>query len=109
MSAISVVLERNTVATGRLTTEPYESNWAREAIFFVNALDELTAPWSARVQISPDGLSWCDLPDARADLSPTGVTALRVSHFGAWLRLDVVSTDPASTIRCVVTLNAKGE
>jgi len=86
------VVERNTTWRGEFATEPFECAWAGEAIFFVRclAVEGLEEyDWtSAHVQISPDGMHWCDegtfmnLPTVSDE-----VTFGRVSHFGGWLRL----------------------
>lgn len=83
-------LERNVRWEGAFATEPAEAAWASEAIFFVRALqvegDLRNA--EARVQISPDGMHWCDegtvfpLPH-----TTDAVTFGRVGHFGGWLRI----------------------
>lgn len=85
----TAVVERNTVWEGSYSSEPYETAWASEAIFFVRCLEseEITG-YRAKVQISPDGMHWCDegtellLPD-----SPGEVAFCRVRQFGGWLRL----------------------
>jgi hypothetical protein len=86
----TAVVERNTVWSGPFATEPYEAGWAAEAIFFVRALEAHGVPAgaAARVQISPDGIRWCD--EAAGLPLPTEAGAagfVRVGHFGAWLRL----------------------
>lgn len=85
----TAVIERNEVWQGDFTTEPYEVAWAQEAIFFVRALEAegTVAAMPARVQISPDGIHWCD--EGEILLLPTepGITFCRVRHFGGWLRL----------------------
>ena len=86
----TAVVERNRLWTGQYETEPYEAAWASEAIFFIRTLEaaHLEAEVQARVQISPDGLHWCDegttiiLP-----AEPETVMFGRVRHFGGWLRL----------------------
>jgi len=86
----TAVVERNCVWEGRFETEPYEAAWAAEAIFFVRALESAGELGDVRasVQISPDGMHWCDegtlieLP-ATAEAMAFG----RVHHFGGWLRL----------------------
>lgn len=90
LSSYTAVVERNQVWSGAFASEPYEAAWAREAIFFVRALDSglAGAEVEARVQISPDGTRWCD--EGTRFLLPTaadGVTFGRVSHFGGWLRI----------------------
>lgn len=86
----TAVIERNVTWAEQFETEPYEVGWASEAIYFVRALSVSDVPASitARVQISPDGIHWCD---AGAELPlPTedeGVAFCRVTHFGGWLRM----------------------
>ena len=88
----TAVVERNTVWQGDFASEPYECAWAGEAIFFVrclsaDGLDEYD--WAdARVQVSPDGMHWCDEGTfMNLPTTPDEVTFGRVSHFGGWLRL----------------------
>jgi len=90
--SLTAVVERNTTWRGEFASEPYECAWAGEAIFFVRCLaaEGLNEyDWaSAEVQISPDGMHWCD--EGTMISLPTvadGVTFARVSHFGGWLRL----------------------
>lgn len=84
------VLELNGKWSGEFASEPYETAWAREAIVFVRTLaaENLNSGASARVQISPDGMHWCD-EGTSLTLSPQpdAVTFCRLSHFGGWLRL----------------------
>lgn len=85
----TAVVERNVTWRGEFAVEPFETAWANEAIYFVRTLaaDQMPAGVTARVQISPDGMNWCDegtllpLPDA------PGLTFCRVNHFGGWLRV----------------------
>ena len=85
----TAVVERNTQWAGELATEPYESAWASEAIFFIRALDKPTIGTSqARVQISPDGMHWVD--EGTSITLPTKqdeVSFCKINHFGGWLRL----------------------
>jgi hypothetical protein len=86
----TAVIERNVTWQGEFATEPYEAAWASEAIFFLRALTaaEIPADAVARIQLSPDGIRWCDegtvvsLPTAAE-----GLTFARVRHFGGWLRV----------------------
>ena len=86
----TTVVERNVEWRGDFAVEPVECAWASEAIYFVRALSAGGMPpdAAARVQISPDGIHWCDegthipLPTDTGDL-----TFVRVVHFGGWLRL----------------------
>ena len=104
----TTVIERNRTWEGVFETEPYETAWAAEAIFFIRALavDGLSERVSARVQISPDGIHWCD--EGSTVPLPTqaeGVTFGRVSHFGGWLRL--VGDVPAGKLKVLVYLTLK--
>jgi hypothetical protein len=105
----TAVIERNRVWEGAFETEPWEAAWAKEAVFFVRAL-EVSGPIdgsSARLQISPDGIHWCyegtsvDLPTG-----PDAVTFARASHFGGWLRL-VGELPPNVRIKVIVYLTLK--
>lgn len=99
-TSYTAVLERNTAWEGAFATEPYEGSWASEAVFFVRAL-ATGAETTARVQISPDGIHWCD--EGTLLTLPGEVDALafcRVSHFGGWLRL--AGTIPAGQQSTVI-------
>lgn len=103
--SFTAVIERNITWQGDFAVEPYEVAWATEAIYFVRALDgsDIPAGVLVRVQISPDGIHWCDegttfyLPTiSSSDISPdtasgtsssSALTFGKVSHFGGWLRL----------------------
>ena len=105
----TAVVERNRVWRATFATEPYETAWASEAIFFIRTLKVNGTPTaaSARVQISPDGIRWCD--EGTSAPLPTQVeeiTFVRVENFGGWLRL--AGELPASLELCVlVTLALK--
>jgi hypothetical protein len=86
----TTAIERNQIWQGQFASEPYETAWASEAIYFVRALavEGPIAGTTARVQLSPDGMHWCD--EGSAFALPTeadAVTCIRLSHFGGWLRL----------------------
>lgn len=86
----TAIVERNVKWQGVFETEPYEVAWASEAIFFVRtlAVSGDLKDVRARVQISPDGIRWCDegtVVDLSGDVD--GVTFCKVSHFGTFLRL----------------------
>ncbi len=93
----TAVIERNVLLEGPFATEPYEAAWASEAIFFLRVLDSAEVPMPAQthlrytVEISPDGIRWCPIPELCAlttTISPAQeIQAIRVSHFGGWLRL----------------------
>jgi hypothetical protein len=89
-TSYTAVVERNRLWSGRFETEPYEAAWAGEAIFFIRALEvagELADAY-AEVQLSPDGMHWCD-EGTRVPLPAEAgeMTFARVRQFGGWLRL----------------------
>ena len=82
-------VELGTTWEGDFATEPHECAWASEALFFVRLLEgDVPAGASARVQISPDGIRWCDEgTELQLPASPDELTFARVREFGGWLRL----------------------
>jgi len=105
----TAVVERNVLWVGGFETEPYESAWAHEAIFFIRALDASGMPddVQARVQISPDGMRWCD--EGTLVPLPTKSEAMTfgcISHFGGWLRL-TGELPPGAQLKVIVYLTLK--
>jgi hypothetical protein len=85
----TVVLERLKHFTSDFETEPYETGWASEAIFFLR-LHEVTGEQVALdsfIQVSVDGINWIDEGTRFPPLYEVGDYFVRVSHFGGWLRL----------------------
>lgn len=60
----------------------------------------------ARVQISPDGMHWCDEGATLTLPTATGVVFCRVSHFGGWLRL-VGEVPAGASVKVIVYLVLK--
>lgn len=83
----TAVVALNRVWKGAFDTEPYEAAWAREAIFFVRVLETTGLEHPARVQISPDGMRWCDEGTELSVPGAPGVNFAKVRHFGSYLRL----------------------
>ena len=102
------VVERDVEWRSEVETEPWEASWACEAVFFVRLLEpqRLQTAFSLRVQVSPDGMRWCD-EGTRLELSPGSELGwCRVSHFGGWLRLrGTVSGETG--LRVIVYLHLK--
>jgi hypothetical protein len=105
----TAIIERNISWQGVFETEPYEVAWASEAIFFVRTLEVSgnVEGTMARVQISPDGIRWCD----EGTVMPLsgeidGVTFGKVSHFGTFLRL-VGKIPDGVTLTVIVALSLK--
>jgi hypothetical protein len=103
----TAVVERNREFSGTFATEPYEGGWAGEAIFFVRKLASSgpIAGTPLNVQISPDGIRWCDEGHALL-LSESEVDFVRVAHFGNWLRLWGELPEGAM-VRVIVALSLK--
>ena len=105
----TAIVTRNDTWEKHGATEPHEAGWAREAIFFVRALDAKgpVGRGKARVQISADGIRWvdegttCKLP-ARTD----AVTFARVAQFGNYLRL-VAELPRGASLKVLVALSLK--
>ncbi|MBX3012753.1 MAG: hypothetical protein KF832_14650 [Caldilineaceae bacterium] len=104
----TAVLERNVTWQAHFTAEPYEAAWASEALYFVRALAAEGVPpqITARVQISPDGIHWCDEGSTLTLPTTVGVAFCRVSHFGGWLRL-VGELPAGATLTVIVYLVLK--
>lgn len=106
---ITAVVGRNDRWTGNAASEPHECGWAREAIIFVRALKTPKGKQPvARVEISPDGMRW--LPEGTEAAMPSekdGIIALRVNHFGNWLRVSADFGNGAeSTVLVTIHLKA---
>lgn len=107
LTSVTSVLERRLPISGPHTTHPYETSWAREAIFFVQT-EKTQCTLSVQAQISPDGLHWIDL-DAPVSISPDQqLAALRLTVFGGWLRLSIDGASEASPSTVLIHLALKG-
>lgn len=83
-------LEVKKYFTEDFQTQPYEAGWASEVIFFI-MVEEMsgTDPCiTAKVQISHDGVNWCDEGTVSNPINAEGLHFVRVRHFGNYLRLD---------------------
>ena len=107
--SFTATVARSELWQGAAATEPYECAWAREAVFFVRALEVKgsLAGAQAQVQVSPDGMHWADegtrfaLPGAIDQ-----VTFGRVREFGGYLRITATVPDGAAC-RVLVALALK--
>lgn len=86
---ITAIVARNERWSGEAATEPFEAGWAREAILFVRALKPPQGEQpEAVVEISPDGMHWvAEGSTVKMPAEQDAVVAVRLSHFGNWLRL----------------------
>lgn len=105
---------RNTAFTrtadwlGAFATAPQAAGWAREAVVFVRAL-AAHGPVAvlAKVQISPDGVTWVDEGTSfTLPYSVDEITFAKVRHFGGWLRI-VGVLPPDASLRAAVTIDLK--
>ena len=85
----TVVLERMKEYSESFATEPYETGWAREAMFFirVHEIPGGGTSLNAKVQVSVDGITWIDEGTVFPPITKVGDYFIRVTHFGGWLRL----------------------
>lgn len=104
---ITAILARNERWEGEAATEPFEAGWAREAVLFLRSLKAPEGPQPVlRVQISPDGMHWLDEGATVQVPAEDEVAAVRLSHFGNWLRL-AGAFEPGSAATLLVTLHLK--
>jgi hypothetical protein len=108
-ASVTSVVERNQRWQGAFATEPWEAAWATEGVLFIRALSGSAPDGStARVQISPDGMHWCD--EGTEIPLPTGadqVTFCKLENFGGWLRVAGELPDGAN-LAVIVYLSLKG-
>ena len=86
----TAVVARNERWSGDVETEPFEVAWAGEAIWFVRVLEPPVGPpgGTFHVQVSPDGMHWCDEGSTlELPSDPAVPNFVRVRRFGGWLRL----------------------
>ncbi len=109
LQSYTAVIERNIWWKGDWSTEPYEAAWASEAILFLRVLERqaIDMPVFLRVQISPDGIHWCDEGSELIVEPDHDLSLVRVRHFGGWLRLQGVLPDDTG-LKVIVYVSLKG-
>lgn len=107
--SFTAVIEKNATFHEDFETEPYECAWASEARWFIHVaeLEGNGAHLSARVQVSPDGLFWCDEGAAFEPISGPGMYSLAIRDFGGWLRLDCRLDGEEPKVRLMIYLVLK--
>ena len=100
----NAVVERNVEWRGAFSSEPYETGWASEAIFFVRSLQGSGVGTVAKVQITPDGIHWTDEGTTISLPAEGETTFCKVSHFGNWLR---IAGETTAAVKVLVTLSLK--
>ena len=83
------VVERRITVTEDFASHPMEAGWASEAIFFlvVEEVSGTQTSLDAVVEISADGINWIPEGTAFPTISSEGHYAVKVGHFGNWLRV----------------------
>jgi hypothetical protein len=107
--SVHVVIERNTTWEGEAASEPYEVGWAKEAIVFLEVLEtvSLSEAHIVSLQISPDGIRWCDEGSVlHLPTCPGEVAYVRAQHFGGWLRV-ATSMPSGISARVMVSMHLK--
>ena len=91
---VTYVLLRQEYLGNDTATEPCETGWAAEAIFFLKIHETHmlgTCPddfiLEAKAQISVDGIHWIDHASLPLVMRKEGDYCLSVREFGGWLRL----------------------
>lgn len=111
-NTMTAVLERDGITGPAYASEPYEVAWAAEARWFVRTLDfpAQVSRINLAVQISPDGLHWCDLDGQTPTITESGVISWVTREFGGWLRLraSVVGDPTPDLIPALIYLALKG-
>ena len=100
----NAVVERNIEWKGDFETEPYEVGWASEAVIFIRSLGGSGSGAAAKVQITPDGIHWCDEGTTVALPEEDKTTFCKITNFGGWLRLIGKTGNP---VKVLVTLSLK--
>jgi hypothetical protein len=111
-NSMTAVLERDGITGPVYVTEPYEVAWATEARWFVRtlAIPEQVERVDLAVQLSPDGLHWCDIDGEAPSIGEPGVITWTTQEFGGWLRLKarVTGDDPDASVQALIYLALKG-
>jgi hypothetical protein len=107
--SFTAVLEKNATFGGSFETEPYEVGWATEARFFIRVLNVSgeRVLLAGKVQISPDGISWCDEGTSLPQISQAGLYSVKVREFGNWLRLRCELSGAESSVKVLIYLALK--
>ena len=105
----TAVLEKNSTFTSGFQTEPYEVAWAGEAVWFIRIfeLEGDRTSLHLTVQISPDGLEWCDHGTVELTIEEKGLYSLPVTTFAHWLRLNADLSGHEAQVRLQILLALK--
>jgi hypothetical protein len=107
--SFTAVLSKNERLTSDFETEPFETCWATEARVFINVL-ELSGEnprWDLQVQISPDGLCWCDHESAPLTIVSQQLYSIGLHDMGHWVRIKGTAASGESMLRSIIYLALK--
>lgn len=106
---ITYVLLRQEYLETDTVTEPCETGWASEAIFFIQIQSQNQDDYTiqANAQISVDGIHWVNHEALPLLIESDGYYCIKLKEFGGWLRLSIHSTTK-DTLVATVQLALKG-
>lgn len=107
LNTYTSVLARRVWIHDEFATLPYETGWASEAVFFVQAEGEHPG-LSIAAEVSPDGITWLRRGEPVALAATESIAELPLTGFGNWLRLAVTGATAERGARILVHLNLKG-
>lgn len=103
-------VERRITVTQDFASHPMEAGWASEALFFliVEQVSGASAVLEAAVEISVDGINWIPEGTVFSRIQAPGHYAVKVAHFGNWLRVRGKITGTGPEFLLSVHLHLKG-
>ncbi|WP_041866555.1 hypothetical protein [Sodalis glossinidius] len=104
------VIELHQPISQQFSSEPYECGWASEALFFLTVHPEIADfdHLLVRSKNSPDGVHWTEAPGDATLISEPGLTAIALTQFGGWLRLEIALEGAAQKAMVTLHLALKG-
>ncbi|MGL9774321.1 MAG: hypothetical protein ACR5LG_11505 [Sodalis sp. (in: enterobacteria)] len=106
----SSVIELRQPISQQFSSNPYECGWASEALFFLTVhpkiadFDHLVV----RPKIFLDGVHWTEAPGDATLISEPELTAIALTQFGGWLRLELTLEEAAQKAMVTLHLALKG-
>lgn len=103
-------VERRITINQDFASHPMEAGWASEAIFFL-IIEDVSgddASLHAFVEISADGINWIREGTVFPPINTNGHYAVKVAHFGNWLRVQGNVTGQGAAFKLSVHLHLKG-
>jgi hypothetical protein len=101
------VLARRARIDDDYATLPYETGWATEALFFIQAEGD-SPDLTVVAEVSPDGINWIRRGTPVVLAASQALAELPLTVFGNWVRLTVTGASPETPARILIHLNLKG-